>query len=246
MHGDAVAAHTGDAPLPHSAGPVYYDHPYRTSGDSAVTRAGMDDRGPYVVLESPLFYPQGGGQKGDRGTLSGAGLIDAVAVLDTRRVDGEIRHYLAVPLPDPAAAGTVRQDLDWPFRHHQMKMHSAAHFLHCELERVIGAELPYPVRAPLSETGGESHYEFTDLFTPAQLAGAVIAMNAYMAQGHAITTRADEGRGPGMRTWHCGDYMIACGGLHPHSSAEIGEIAAGMRTKRGKTLVSFGPRPDHG
>lgn len=223
--------------------PLYFDDQYRTSADTDIAVSGSDDRGFYAVLATPLFYPQGGGQKGDRGSLR---LDDgtAVGILDTRIADGEVRHYLDAPLTE--GHHSVHQELNWPYRYHQMKMHSAAHFLHCALEKVTGAELPYPVRAPLSETGGECHYEFTDRFTEDQLAEAVRLMNAYTAEGHVITTHAEEDQGPGRRSWRCEDYYVPCGGLHPRESAEIGEIDASMRVKRGKTLVSFGPRQSHG
>ncbi|WP_378789831.1 hypothetical protein ACFMQL_39200 [Nonomuraea fastidiosa] len=216
---------------------LYFEDPYRTEADTSVVRSGTDDRGPYVVLAEPLFYPQGGGQKGDRGRLRLAGGL-VLDVVGTRKAEDEIRHYLAAG-QEPPAPGPARQELDWPFRYHQMRLHSAAHFLHVALEREIGASLPYPVRAPLSETGGECHYAFAGRFGPDQLERAVKAANAHTAQGHPIVTRTDEERGPGMRSWHCAGDTVACGGLHPRDSSEVGDITASMRIKRGKTLVSF-------
>ena len=218
------------------AGPLYFADPYRTSAECDVVRAGADERGEFAVLSAGLFYPQGGGQKGDRGLLRADGRT--VAVTDTRSVDGEVRHYLDGAAP----GGRVRQELDWDFRYHQMKLHSAAHFLHCALEREIGSALPYPVRAPLSETVGECHYEFTDRFDDAVLQSAVEAMNRHTAAGHAITTKAAEELGPGFRTWHSGGDTVPCGGLHPRTSDEIGAVEARMRVKRGKTLLTFGVR----
>src|SRR5438445_13884742 len=113
-----------------------------------------------------------------------------------------------------------------------MKRHSAAHFLHGALGRLIGAELPYPVRAPLSETGGECHYEFTDRFDADQLAEAVAAMNDFTAVDRPISTQPEEDLGPGMRSWRCEELYVRCGGLHPRSSKEIGDIAATMRVRR--------------
>jgi alanyl-tRNA synthetase len=215
---------------------IYFDDPYRTRAGGTVTRGGNDDRGEYAVLERSLFYPQGGGQKGDRGALSGSGRT--VAVTDTRTVGGEVRVYL----DGPASGGDVEQELDWDFRYHQMRLHSAAHFLHCALERQAGGPLPHPVRAPLSETVGECHYGFTDRFDGDGLAAAVESMNADTARGHAISTRPAEELGPGFRTWHSAGHTVPCGGLHPATSAEIGPVTASMRVKRGKTLVTFGLR----
>jgi alanyl-tRNA synthetase len=217
---------------------------YRRSAQGMVLEADTDERGPYVILDKSLFYPQGGGQKGDRGMLR-LDLGD-VAVVDTRKIDAEIRSYLPRETHNTQLSlmegSDVHQEIDWEFRYHQMKMHSTAHFLHGALEELVGHELPYPVRSPLDETGGECHYDFVGEFDARELAEATANMNEYMAEGYTITTTAEESRGPGFRSWHCNGRSILCGGLHPANSREIGLIETSMRQRRGKSLVHFWPK----
>ena len=90
---------------------------------------GVDERG--IRLDRTVFYPQGGGQPGDQGTLT---LADGrrIAIVDTRKDGGDIVHVPepgTVP-PQPGADAVTR--IDWHRRHAHMRMHSCLHLL-CSL-----------------------------------------------------------------------------------------------------------------
>ena len=73
-----------------------------------------------VILDRTAFFPEGGGQAGDRGEL------ENVRVLDTRIRDGEILHLTDGPLePGKTAAGR----LDWDLRFRRMQDHSGEHIV---------------------------------------------------------------------------------------------------------------------
>lgn len=81
--------------------------------------------GREVILDRTAFYPGGGGQPADKGTL-GIGPINA-SVVDARREGRDIVHVL-----DRAIPGTVRDlrgVLDWERRHAHMRYHTALHVL---------------------------------------------------------------------------------------------------------------------
>lgn len=109
-----------------------------TACDAIVTA--VDEHG--IQLDRTVFYPLGGGQAGDSGTLS---LADGgvLRIVDTRKgkAPGEIWH---VPAPDQQALladlqpGTpVRAQLDADRRRRHMRFHTATHLL-CAL-------VPHPV-----------------------------------------------------------------------------------------------------
>lgn len=79
-----------------------------------------------VALARTAFYPGGGGQPHDLGTLTwgdGANTVTRVA-----RQDGRIWHWLATDeLPDPNAE--VHGEIDWSRRHLLMRTHTALHIL---------------------------------------------------------------------------------------------------------------------
>ncbi len=73
-----------------------------------------------VVLDRTAFYPEGGGQPGDTGTLNG------IAVTDTHEKDGEIVHHCEGPL---SPGQTVEGSLDWERRFGFMQQHSGEHMV---------------------------------------------------------------------------------------------------------------------
>lgn len=94
--------------------PIYMNDDYAGEFDAEVTGVGEG----YVVLSQTAFYPEGGGQPGDTGTLNG------VRVSSVRKRDGEIRHYTDAPV-----VGKVHGIIDWEPRYGHMRMHSAQHLL---------------------------------------------------------------------------------------------------------------------
>jgi misacylated tRNA(Ala) deacylase len=79
-----------------------------------------------VALERTAFYPGGGGQPSDTGTLVWDG--GRAAVAKTGRDGGVVWHWLeGEGLPDPGAE--VEGSLDWERRHLLMRTHTALHVL---------------------------------------------------------------------------------------------------------------------
>jgi misacylated tRNA(Ala) deacylase len=81
--------------------------------------------GREVILDRTAFYPGGGGQPPDKGSL-GIGPVHA-NVVDVRREGSEIMHVTDTPIP-----GTVRDlrgKLDWVRRFAHMRYHTALHVL---------------------------------------------------------------------------------------------------------------------
>ncbi len=73
-----------------------------------------------VVLDKTAFFPEGGGQTADTGT------IDGIKVLDVQIVDGEIYHYLEKPIE---VGKTVKCKLDFEKRFYKMQNHSGEHII---------------------------------------------------------------------------------------------------------------------
>ncbi|MCM3537953.1 alanyl-tRNA editing protein [Priestia endophytica] len=75
----------------------------------------------YIILEETAFYPTGGGQPHDIGTLNG------IKVLTVEELDGEIRHYTERTLPD--SDDKVVGVIDWERRFDYMQQHTGQHIL---------------------------------------------------------------------------------------------------------------------
>jgi misacylated tRNA(Ala) deacylase len=93
--------------------------------------------GREVILARTAFYPGGGGQPADKGTL-GVGPVSA-AVVDARREGDNVVHVLDKAIPD-----TVRElkgELDWERRFAHMRYHTALHALSGVIWRSFGAKV---------------------------------------------------------------------------------------------------------
>ena len=84
-----------------------------------------------VVLDRTCFYPEGGGQPGDTGVLSG------VRVTDTHEAGGEIVHYCEAPL---AEGQTVEGAIDYDRRFEFMQLHTGEHILSGVIHRRFSYE----------------------------------------------------------------------------------------------------------
>ena len=99
---------------------LYYADPTLREFTAAVLSCRETKGGWAVVLDRTAFYPEGGGQPGDRGALGEA------RVLDTREKDGELFHLCDRPV-EPGAQ--VACALDWDRRFDLMQQHSGEHIV---------------------------------------------------------------------------------------------------------------------
>ncbi len=91
----------------------------------------------YVVLDQTAFYPEGGGQTGDRGWLTDGS--EEVVVLKTIKAEGQVRHLLGDMNPFQVGQ-PVHGRLDWDFRYECMRFHTAQHILSRYLQHNYGLE----------------------------------------------------------------------------------------------------------
>ncbi len=97
---------------------LYYDDPFLREFDARVISCEETKGGFAVVLDRTAFYPEGGGQPADHGTLGGA------RVLDVHEKGGVITHLCDAAL---AADTEAHGALDWERRFDHMQQHSGEH-----------------------------------------------------------------------------------------------------------------------
>ena len=119
----------------------YYEaDAYRREADAVILAAEPDGRGSgKLALDGTVFYPEGGGQPADHGTLT---LPDGarLTVTDVHEQGGVIWHRVDA-LPDTAAPGTaVTGRIDWAWRFDKMQQHTGEHILSGILHQMFGAE----------------------------------------------------------------------------------------------------------
>jgi misacylated tRNA(Ala) deacylase len=85
-----------------------------------------------IELDRTVFYPQGGGQAGDTGTLLRAS-GERLAITDTRKGEAADRvlHIVAPGSSPPQSGEAVTLEIDWQRRYQLMRLHTALHLLSC-------------------------------------------------------------------------------------------------------------------
>ncbi|MBS3051021.1 MAG: alanyl-tRNA editing protein [Candidatus Aenigmarchaeota archaeon] len=95
----------------------------------------VEMNGDQVILDRTAFYPQGGGQPNDLGTLESGG--KSFNVINVTKSSGTIFHHVA---PGGLSVGdSVVGKIDWTRRYRLMRMHTAAHIIDAVLYKEAGA-----------------------------------------------------------------------------------------------------------
>ena len=188
-----------------------------------------------IVLDRTLFYPEGGGQLGDQGTLSQNG--SSANVFDTRVEDEVIIHLTDAPLAHGSAEGVV----DWSRRKQLMDHHTAVHIVGGSAREVLG---PHIWQAGSNKGARYARLDIThhSRLTRAQLdriedrANEIVESNPGIEKLVLDRAEADarfgfdiyQGGPPKhsqIRIIKIGDYDTqACGGTHHDEAGEVGGL----------------------
>ena len=99
---------------------LYYEDVYRKEFTATVVECREQKKGYVVILDESAFYPEGGGQPSDVGTLGDA------KVTEVHEKDGELLHYTDKALE---VGAKVEGKIDWARRFDLMQQHSGEHMV---------------------------------------------------------------------------------------------------------------------
>jgi alanyl-tRNA synthetase len=188
-----------------------------------------------VVLDQTMFYPEGGGQPADRGTLSTDD--KSVQVEDVQIRDGVILHRTDEPVDK---GDIVRGQIDLERRRRLMRHHTATHVVVHAAREVLGDH----VRQAGAQKGTDSsridvrHYERIDRETREEIemvANELVMENTTVQQEWPNRHEAEEEygfdlyqggipAGQNIRLIHVAEDVQACGGTHVRRTGDVGTI----------------------
>ncbi len=201
-----------------------------------------------IVLNNTPFYPEGGGQVGDKGVLVAAN--ETIQIIDTKKENNLIVHF-SKQLPENVNAlfeAKVASNL----RDLTSRNHSATHLMHHALRSILGTHVeqkgslvnPNYLRfdfshfAKLTEAELQQVEDFVNARIQEQLP-LIERRNIPFAQAVSEGAMAlfGEKYGDEVRAIKFGESMELCGGIHVKNTAEIwhfkivseGAVAAGIR-----------------
>ena len=126
-----------------------------------------------VILDRTAFFPGGGGQDPDSGTIGG------IAAVGDGECDGDVLHRTEAPL---TVGDTVSCAIDWQARFDRMQQHSGEHILSGILNRLYGVE---NVGFHMGED--DVVVDFSAYLTPEQLEDAVAGVNRAIWENVPVT-----------------------------------------------------------
>lgn len=132
---------------------LYHTDAYLQEFDASVVSVLQDERA--VVLDRTAFYPGGGGQPCDFGSLSVGGVV--YPLTKVKKQADDVLHFLGGDAPLPAPGSASRGTLDWARRYKLMRTHTALHVLCGTVFRDYGAQVTGGDMEPLK---GRMDFEF--------------------------------------------------------------------------------------
>ena len=204
---------------------LYYEMPYEREVCATVTAVD----GNMVFFDKTIFYPEGGGQPGDRGVFNG------YEIVDTRKVGDEVAHIFN-STEGLSVGSEGKLVLDWDHRYAFMKRHSAQHLLSSIFFKTLSvgtvavhlADEYVTIELDRKEIGKSDLLKVEDI------------ANSLVRKGLGIEQRdlpRSEAKALHMRrsikvddevvkvVFISGQDAVACGGVHVSSTSEIGEIS---------------------
>lgn len=108
---------------------LFYQDSHRSTFTAIVQEVRPSGNGYEIILDRTAFFPEGGGQSSDTGSLGG------VSVSDVQEIDGKIIHYTDGPLVE----GTeVEGCIDWTERFSKMQQHTGEHIVSGLIHKTYG------------------------------------------------------------------------------------------------------------
>ncbi|MGE7988454.1 alanyl-tRNA editing protein [Lysinibacillus fusiformis] len=222
---------------------LYYQDVMLREFDAHIVSKKTDESGRhYVVLSNTAFYPTGGGQPHDTGTLNG------IEVIEVEKIGEEIRHYMQGNVSE--LEGIVHGELNWPRRFDHMQQHAGQHILTAAFVELFDAQT-------VSFHLGSEHVTIdiaVDTLTEQQLIAAEIRANEIILENRPIETtwitenelsdfnlRKEVAVTGDIRLVIIPDYDYnGCGGTHPTSTGQVNAIKIlGTEKMKGNVRVSF-------
>jgi misacylated tRNA(Ala) deacylase len=222
---------------------IFREDAYLRSCEAVVTAAGPSG----IELDCTVFYPMGGGQPGDIGTLrrtSG----ETVSIVDTRKgaAPGQILHVLAPDAPVPAVGERVVVELDWTRRHRHMRMHTCLHLLCAVVPAGVTGGQVGDARSRLDFDVGELVLDKAAIETklneliaanhpanPRWISDEELAATPDLVRTMSVKPPTGQGKvrlldiGPGVD-------LQPCGGTHVKATGEIGRVVVEKIENKGK------------
>ncbi len=214
---------------------LFYADAYLRDAESVIRKVELEKGRARVLLERTIFYPGGGGQPSDRGTIAGEGFRITIENVEGKE---DVWHggRLEGRVPEPGEG--VRLILDWERRYENMKAHTGQHILSAVIKDLLDAnttgfqifdtynkiEIDYP-----GELTWDTVLEIERVANGVVWRDLPVEVEVYGELPYELRKKlrkdlSDKVRPPIRIVSIPGVDVIPCGGTHVRSTREVGII----------------------
>ncbi len=222
---------------------LYWQDSHLTNFTARVLDYFSEDGRPCVILDQTAFYPVGGGQPCDTGTIDSARVVEV-----TIAANGTIHHYLESPL-NLGIRAEVTGEIDWTRRLELTQQHTGQHILSQAFFQLFGAETRgfriSPEASEIDLTLEAHNDQIPHLLQEAEnLANSIVFANRQI-RTHLVTPkdatqlplRKETFVDDCVRVVEIADFdWSACGGTHAQQTGEVGLLAI-KHWQRAKQMI---------
>lgn len=181
-----------------------------------------------VWLEKTIFYPESGGQEGDRGFINNFEVLDTI-------VDAENNNEIIHVLSDDShlnIGDTVILSLNWKRRYKLMRLHSASHIMeHFLLEKFnlkrVGSHIDENKDISVYKEKDEIELDIMNEYLNKRV-------QEFINYNHEINIDINSDN---YRLWKCSDIHEGCGGTHVNNTKEIGSLHIDIKRTKGNLYI---------
>lgn len=206
----------------------YHDSRLLEFDARVISLSELDDGQIAVTLDRTAFYPTGGGQPTDTGTLGDARVVDCLDAED----DG-VLHVIQGPTPE--VGDPVHGKIDWLRRLDHLQQHTGQHILSAAFVQLFDAptrsfrmlEHECEIDVALDDPTDERIEQAVDLANQIIWESRAIQIRQVTSEeAAALPLRKEPAREGELRIIEIADFdLTPCGGTHAKSTGEVGVIA---------------------
>ena len=236
-----------------------YQKPRLYKHDAVIAGVSKAGKGVWVSFNQTIFYPGGGGQPHDMGTVTGKDFF--ATVTGGKKKGGKILHLLKVERGKPLKGMAVTLQVDKKRRDTLTRMHTAEHILFRSIQVTLEKKKRPLTLLKIALGTEQSHIfvncaslDWEDLFEAEKLANDVVTKGLEVihheipkeklesfTKKYKLRIKVERIKDKKVRIMEVEGFdLSACAGTHTHSTSEVGTILiTGLNKARGHFEVTF-------
>ncbi len=204
---------------------IYMEYMQQYTCDAKVLDVRTDKNIVSIILDQTVFYPQGGGQPYDVGTISSDNVI--FQVKEVRYIDGEVQHIGTFESGSFKIGENVSCEIDADRRKINTRLHSIGHLIDLAAKELQRSWIPmkgyhFPEGAYIEYGGNIKGKDTMQIVKEIEDKCNEIILRKIETRIEFSENDVHDGKP--LRTVYFGDFGINCGGTHVANLEDIGSV----------------------